>query len=412
VGAARDRLVAGEHHEREGLLLKTNFVADAVSLPLNTAKERGAGGGHIRFMMAKGSMNSHISQFPVGTYKKGHRHGPGAHVIIMSGEGFSLMWPEGEEPKRYDWKPGTLIVPPNMWFHQHFNTGTTPARYLAFKHEVVSVRNAQGVPKAWISRRIGGDQIDYADEPTIVRETFAKALAEKGLVPAMDAAYGAELEDLPLGAALAHAARTGRLAAPVLPAMARIRATVLGAAEYTVQLSGITSFIGAPERTLPRRNLPVASPQYDLGETVVAAEAGAEIRRHVGRFGLAPTHDIALALHWDGPPEYRRVRALAEAVATGLSDRLRAGATVYLVLDGDIARTLGLILSEELGVSNDLVVLDGVVLRDFDYVDLGRVRQPSGTVPVTIKSLVFPGAAAVDDRRVSSAVGGHSRLRR
>ena len=110
--------------EQKGLLLETNFVADAVNLPLIAAKERGAGGGHIRFIMAKGSMNSHISQFPVGTYKKGHRHGPGAHVIIMSGEGFSLMWPEGEEPRRYEWKQGTLIVPPNMWFHQHFNTGT------------------------------------------------------------------------------------------------------------------------------------------------------------------------------------------------------------------------------------------------------------------------------------------------
>jgi hypothetical protein len=168
-----------------------------VNLPLNEAKERGAGGGHIRFMMAKGSMNSHISQFPVGTYKKGHRHGPGAHVIILTGEGFSLMWPEGEEPRRYDWKPGTLIVPPNMWYHQHFNTGGTPARYLAFKHEAVSIRNAQGVPKAWISRRLGGDQIDYADESPAVRETFAEALARKGLVPDMDKAYAAEVEDLP-----------------------------------------------------------------------------------------------------------------------------------------------------------------------------------------------------------------------
>jgi hypothetical protein len=183
--------------EREGLLLKTNFVADAVGLPLNEAKERGAGGGHIRFMMAKGSMNSHISQFPVATYKKGHRHGPGAHVIILTGEGFSLMWPEGEEPTRYEWQPGTLIVPPNMWYHQHFNTGDTPARYLAFKHEAVSIRNAQGVPKAWISRRIGGDQIDYADESAVVRETFVAALAKRGLVPAMDGAYAAELEDLP-----------------------------------------------------------------------------------------------------------------------------------------------------------------------------------------------------------------------
>jgi oxalate decarboxylase/phosphoglucose isomerase-like protein (cupin superfamily) len=183
--------------EQKGLLLETNFVADAVSLPLISAKERGAGGGHIRFNMAKGSMNSHISQFPVGTYKKGHCHGPGAHVIILSGEGYSLMWPEGEEPRRYDWEVGTLIVPPNRWFHQHFNIGTTQARYLAFKHEAVAIRNPQGVPKAWISRRVGGDQIDYADETTVVRNTFADELARRGIASRMDAIYQAELADLP-----------------------------------------------------------------------------------------------------------------------------------------------------------------------------------------------------------------------
>jgi oxalate decarboxylase/phosphoglucose isomerase-like protein (cupin superfamily) len=183
--------------EQKGLLLQTNFVADAINLPLIAAKERGAGGGHIRFNMARGSMNSHISQFPVGTYKKGHRHGPGAHVIILSGQGYSLMWPEGEEPRRYDWEVGSMIVPPNLWFHQHFNTGTTPARYLAFKHEVVSIRNAQGVPKAWISQRVGGDQIDYADEEPIVRTLFAEALAKNGLESKMDTYYEAEKADLP-----------------------------------------------------------------------------------------------------------------------------------------------------------------------------------------------------------------------
>jgi oxalate decarboxylase/phosphoglucose isomerase-like protein (cupin superfamily) len=183
--------------EQKGLLLDTNFVADAINLPLISAKERGAGGGHIRFSMAKGSMNSHISQFPIGTYKKAHMHGPGAYVIIMSGEGFSLMWPEGEEPRRYEWKEGSLIIPPNMWFHQHFNTGTTPARYLAFKGEAVSIRNAQGVPKAWISRRVGGHQIDYADESPKVRKSFADALSKVGLNPRMDEAYEAELADLP-----------------------------------------------------------------------------------------------------------------------------------------------------------------------------------------------------------------------
>ena len=183
--------------EQKGLLLDTNFVADAINLPLIPAKERGAGGGHIRFSMAKGSMNSHISQFPVGTYKRAHAHGPGAHVIVLSGVGYSLMGPEGEEPRRFDWKEGTMIVPPNMWFHQHFNTGTTPARYLAFKAEGVAIRNAQGVPKAWVSRRVGGHQVDYADESPQVRQTFAEALAKLGLKPRMDEAYQAELADLP-----------------------------------------------------------------------------------------------------------------------------------------------------------------------------------------------------------------------
>ena len=147
-------------------------MPDAVNLPLITAKERGAGGGHIRFNMARGAMASHISQFPVGTYKKAHHHGPGAHVIVLSGEGYSLMWPDGDEPKRYEWQPGTLIVPPNAWFHQHFNAGATPARYLAFKNW--SPRNAQGVPMSWISRRLGGNQIDYADESEMVRNMFTR----------------------------------------------------------------------------------------------------------------------------------------------------------------------------------------------------------------------------------------------
>jgi len=183
--------------ETDGFKLVTNFVPDAVNLPLIEAKERGAGGGHIRFNFAKSSMNAHISQFPIGTYKKGHRHGPGAHVIILSGEGYSLMWPDGEEPRHYPWEVGTMIVPPNMWWHQHFNTGTTPSRYLAFKYEGVAVRNAQGVPKAWISARIGGDQIDYADESELVRSRFQEALAQNDLTPDMDQFYEAEIPDLP-----------------------------------------------------------------------------------------------------------------------------------------------------------------------------------------------------------------------
>ncbi|MFI5024945.1 MAG: cupin domain-containing protein [Alphaproteobacteria bacterium] len=179
----------------DGLRLETNFIPDGVNVPVGDTKERGAGSGMVRFNLAKGSMGGHISQFPVGTYKKAHAHGPGAHVIILNGEGYSLMWPQDDDIRRYQWQPGTMIVPPNAWMHQHFNTGPTPARYLAFKWG--SQRNSQGVMLCWISRRLGGDQIDYADESPRVRQMFAEALGKHGLEPHMDEAYRKELETLP-----------------------------------------------------------------------------------------------------------------------------------------------------------------------------------------------------------------------
>ena len=181
--------------EQKGLRLETNFIPDTVNVSVASTAERGASSSMVRFNLAKGSIGGHISQFSVGTYKKAHAHGPGAHVIILTGEGYSLMWPDGAEPKRYDWEVGTLIVPPNAWFHQHFNSGTTPARYLAFKHG--SQRNAQGVMMCWISRRLGGDQLDYADENPWIRQQFEDALARHGLSTKMTTVYEKELETLP-----------------------------------------------------------------------------------------------------------------------------------------------------------------------------------------------------------------------
>ena len=183
--------------KRQGWTLETNFIPDAVNLPLALAEERGAGGGHMRFNLARASVAGHISQFPVGTYKKAHAHGPGAHVIILSGEGYTLDWPdEKADPIRYDWQPGTMIVPPNAMYHQHFNTGPVPGRYLAFKHSG-SPRNSQGVLLCFVSKRMGGDQLDYADESPLVREMFAEALAKHGFEPQMEESYRKELDALP-----------------------------------------------------------------------------------------------------------------------------------------------------------------------------------------------------------------------
>jgi ethanolamine utilization protein EutA len=192
----------------------------------------------------------------------------------------------------------------------------------------------------------------------------------------------------PLGRALRKRVDEGALPFPLLPAGECIRATALGASEYSVQLSGNTGWISDPDALLPRRNLQVVRPAYDLADEVDEAAVAQAVRRHLVALD-ATASDVALAMAWSGLPSYDRLLPFARGLRDGLGDRIAEGRPVYVMLDGDVAMTLGRLLREELGVANDLLVVDGLSLRDFDYIDLGRVRHPSRTVPVTIKSLVF-----------------------
>ncbi len=194
----------------------------------------------------------------------------------------------------------------------------------------------------------------------------------------------------PLGRAVRRRVESGALPWPLLPAGECIRATALGASEYSVQLSGNTGWISDPDALLPRRNLQVLRPSYELGESVDAGAVAAAIRRHLVALDAdSADADIALALSWTGLPRYDRLIAFARGLRDGLAARIDAGRPVYVMLDGDVAMTLGRLLRHELGVTGEVLVVDGLSLRDFDYIDIGRVRYPSNTVPVTIKSLVF-----------------------
>ena len=150
-----------------------NFLPDMASWDkLEPYRTRGAGGSTVYFRSRTGK-SGHMSVFPPQRYKMAHRHGPGRVIVIPRGEGYTIVWPPGGEKTVIPWQEGTVFTPPEGWYHQHFNVGVEPARYIAF-----------GPPRVLAGRpeRIEERQIFYPDEEPWIRQKFEEELARRGLV--------------------------------------------------------------------------------------------------------------------------------------------------------------------------------------------------------------------------------------
>jgi quercetin dioxygenase-like cupin family protein len=164
--------------------LDTNFIRDLRAFAPDANPPGGpnskAEPALVYIEMGCNTMSAHIMEFPVGTYARAHRHEPGAHILILSGHGYSLHWMEDEEPVRIDWNPGSLFAPPEQWFHQHFNTGPSPAKYIAFKPRSRKFRT-KGKFMNNVSRKMGGTMIEYDDENPAIRALYERECGRNGV---------------------------------------------------------------------------------------------------------------------------------------------------------------------------------------------------------------------------------------
>jgi len=170
---------------------ETNFVPDLRTFELKEWKARGAGGSNIMFVLADGTMHAHMSEMPVGTYKKAHRHGSDFHVFAVTGHGYSIYWYEGDPDfQRFDWQHGAVFAPADRMFHQHFNTSAEPARYLAVAFGSLRYPFAEDKKKTFlgadVSIKSGGRQIEYEDQDPRIHRMYLAELARHGIAPRMD----------------------------------------------------------------------------------------------------------------------------------------------------------------------------------------------------------------------------------
>jgi ethanolamine utilization protein EutA len=179
-----------------------------------------------------------------------------------------------------------------------------------------------------------------------------------------------------------------RLSIPVIEPNERIRATVIGASQFTVQVSGKTIYVSDPG-VLPARNIPVVHLGLPLSGRIDPDQVAGAFSKRAALLDLKPHSRLALAFTWDGPPEYERLAAMARAIMTFAAPTGRRDQLLGLMIDGDIGRGLGRLLVEELHLDGRLISLDGVQLRELDFVDIGEILDPPGVLPVVIKSLLF-----------------------
>ena len=202
--AFADRVGKDEYYSGEGDLTmikpgnniwETNFVPDLRTIELTPWDDRGPGSSNIMFVLADGIMHAHISEIAPATYKKAHRHPAGTHVLTLTGDGYSLLWNEGETDfTRVDWKHGVVFPPSENQFHQHFVTSNDASRYVAtglgsqrYPLTEAKRRMSQGKPgeRQGISRsvKLGGNQIEFEDQDPRIHAIWIEEMRKRGITP-------------------------------------------------------------------------------------------------------------------------------------------------------------------------------------------------------------------------------------
>ena len=219
-------------------------------------------------------------------------------------------------------------------------------------------------------------------------DTAGSVVFSGGLAEYLGGREDRHFGDLGPGFAVALRRELASRAMPYATSPAGIRATAIGAGQFTMQVSGITIHRAEGFR-LPLRDVPVAALPRDLLDDEVDADRIAEaVRGRLALLDQAAAGPFALALRWTGAAVYSRLTAIAEGLAGGVADLPSAGRPLVLVVEGDVARLLGGALQQRLP-QTPLLAIDGVRVADLDFIDFGTPVGERGPIPVTVKSLAF-----------------------
>jgi len=160
----------------------------------------------------------------------------------------------------------------------------------------------------------------------------------------------------------------------------KIRATVIGAGNHSVSVSGSTVIFD--EEILPIKNIPIVKVPESYFQDDNIKKMGEHVSKEISVYEGKPT-----ALAFVGPknPSYVQIKAMAEEVIKSFENS--ENDTIIVVVQNDFAKALGQTIKNRLGSSKKVICIDGISMSSGDYIDIGK--PVAGVIPVVVKTLVF-----------------------
>lgn len=193
-----------------------------------------------------------------------------------------------------------------------------------------------------------------------------------------------------LGARLARSimSKAQSIGLPVDRPDQRIRATVIGAGSFSLQVSGSTTFLSSGLE-YPIRNLPVIVPNTPRRKAS-AVEIEKAIKNALHRFDLTEGNDrLILSFNDAVRPSYENLAEFARGVVAALPNTVATNQPIMMCFDTDVGNSVGNIMRRETGISNEILSIDEISLREGDFIDIGAPIIEDVVVPVVVKTLVF-----------------------
>lgn len=162
-----------------------------------------------------------------------------------------------------------------------------------------------------------------------------------------------------------------------------IRATVIGAGNFSFEISGST--ISNFNFKLPVKNIPCIKINVNCKDGINTAANGlnVEFLRH------PQNKPVAVAFNGYSGITANEMICLAKQIVNNAQPLIKNNLPIIVLIDKDIGKAFGVCLKKYLPENYPVLCIDCVNANDNDYLDIGESVGGGRAVPVSVKQLVF-----------------------